>query len=380
MKKLKKVLSLTLALVLSLSLMVPAFAAEEQRIIANGEVYDRLLAALMSEPEDKPLTVTLESDVDLTGGVAIVIGSSDYGGLFGGQTMTIASHDITIDLNGHTLTGNEGASAFQVQDGYQLKIIDSSENQTGELVSQGDEDVQVEEGGSYQPAAPAAPAAPAQPAASGSANYKVNTSGGTGLNVRTGPGIKYKKAAPALPQGTEVEIAEIDGDWGKLADGTGWVYMLALDKLAGAEPAKPAQPVPPAAPAEIPEDALAYTVKEGDTLGFISVNYYGSNAKSAALYKANKAAFQATKGKLVPGMTLILPAAIGKTARIAAPAAGEGETLYTVKLGDTLGKIAAAEYGKVGDYKAIFERNSDRLKNANTIYEGQVIVLPVIQK
>lgn len=27
-------------------------------------------------------------------------------------------------------------------------------------------------------------------------------------------------------------------------------------------------------------------------------------------------------------------------------------------------------------YKAIFERNADRLVNANTIYEGQVIVLP----
>ncbi len=28
------------------------------------------------------------------------------------------------------------------------------------------------------------------------------------------------------------------------------------------------------------------------------------------------------------------------------------------------------------NYKAIFERNADRLVNANTIYEGQVIVLP----
>ena len=27
-------------------------------------------------------------------------------------------------------------------------------------------------------------------------------------------------------------------------------------------------------------------------------------------------------------------------------------------------------------YKAIFERNADRLVNANAIYEGQVIVLP----
>ena len=63
-------------------------------------------------------------------------------------------------------------------------------------------------------------------------------------------------------------------------------------------------------------------------------------------------------------------------ALIAAPAAADGETLYTVKAGDTLGAIAKAAYGDLMKYKAIFERNADRLANANTIYEGQVIVLP----
>lgn len=38
--------------------------------------------------------------------------------------------------------------------------------------------------------------------------------------------------------------------------------------------------------------------------------------------------------------------------------------------------IAKAVYGDVMKYKAIYERNSDRLKNANTIYVGQIIVLP----
>ena len=53
-----------------------------------------------------------------------------------------------------------------------------------------------------------------------------------------------------------------------------------------------------------------------------------------------------------------------------------GETLYTVKAGDTLSKIALEVYGDMWQYQAIYERNSDRLKNANTIYEGQVLVLP----
>lgn len=58
------------------------------------------------------------------------------------------------------------------------------------------------------------------------------------------------------------------------------------------------------------------------------------------------------------------------------PVAGEGEALYTVKAGHTLGAIAKATYGDVIKYKVIFERNSDQLASANTIYEGQVIVLP----
>lgn len=82
------------------------------------------------------------------------------------------------------------------------------------------------------------------------------------------------------------------------------------------------------------------------------------------LYKANT------------GATLVLPEKLGKVARINAPAAVSGETLYTVKAGDTLGAIAKAAYGDVMKYKTIFERNAGRLVNANTIYEGQVIALP----
>ena len=81
-------------------------------------------------------------------------------------------------------------------------------------------------------------------------------------------------------------------------------------------------------------------------------------------YKANK------------GAALVLPETLGKVGLIAAPAAADGETLYTVKAGDTLGAIAKATYDDVMKYKTFFERNADRLVNANTIYEGQVIVLP----
>ena len=134
-------------------------------------------------------------------------------------------------------------------------------------------------------------------------------------------------------------------------------------------PTEPEKPVTPIAPAT-PNAPGSYTVKKGDTWGTIALNNYGTYGAWRELYKANKYV------KLAAGLELTLPEKLGNTVRISAPAAGAGETLYTVKAGDTLGAIAKATYGDVMKYKAIFERNSDRLKNANTIYEGQVIVLP----
>ena len=111
-------------------------------------------------------------------------------------------------------------------------------------------------------------------------------------------------------------------------------------------------------------------MKKGDTYGTIALNNYGTYGVWKQLYNANKGA------RLVVGTQLVLPEKLGKTVKIAAPVAAEGESLYTVKAGDTLGAIAKAHYGNVMQYKAIYERNADRLVNANTIYEGQVIVLP----
>ncbi len=111
-------------------------------------------------------------------------------------------------------------------------------------------------------------------------------------------------------------------------------------------------------------------MKKGDTWSSICTNFYGTNAQRYVLQKANKGV------TLKEGAVITLPEKLGKDALIPAPAAAEGEKLYTVKAGDTLGRIAASQYGKAGEYKAIFQRNTDRLKDANTIYEGQVIVLP----
>ena len=150
------------------------------------------------------------------------------------------------------------------------------------------------------------------------------------------------------------------------------------------QPTEPTTPAEPETPAETPEEpsvtapdgTVTYTVQKGDTLGFIATNYYGDNAQRNALYRANADAFAATNGQLRPGMTLVIPETLGGVERLSYPVAGEGETLYTVKAGDSLSKIAQSVYGDMWRYEDIFQRNSDRLKNANTIYEGQILVLP----
>lgn len=144
------------------------------------------------------------------------------------------------------------------------------------------------------------------------------------------------------------------------------VYIILGDGTAApTEPSKPPAPVEPSettTPAE-PEQlsgTVTYTVKKGDTMGFIATNYYGNNAQHKALYNANAEAFKVTNGKLGPGMVLTIPETLGGAKRIAAPVPAEDETLYTVKAGDTLSGIAQSVYGDMWQYKAIFERNTDR--------------------
>ena len=130
----------------------------EQKIVVNGETYQYLLRAIMSEEEDKPVTVRLESNVQLTD-FAVVLGTADYGM----GEMTVASHDVTIDLNGYTLKAEAGKPVFEVQAGYTLTIVDSSEAQTGKLVSDVDAIVAAEGSTLVDLDKPADPAEPTNP-------------------------------------------------------------------------------------------------------------------------------------------------------------------------------------------------------------------------
>ena len=113
----QKVLSLCLTLALCLGLTIPA-AAAEQKITVGEKTYDALLQAILSETEADSVTARLDSDVTLT--AAVVVGSSDYNGLFD-KPVTVTSKKVIVDLNGYTLTGAKDSAVFEVQEGYTLK-------------------------------------------------------------------------------------------------------------------------------------------------------------------------------------------------------------------------------------------------------------------
>lgn len=57
------------------------------------------------------------------------------------------------------------------------------------------------------------------------------------------------------------------------------------------------------------------------------------------------------------------------------PEVNTGKT-YTVKSGDCLWKIAKQFYGNGAQYTKIYNANTDKIKNPNLIYPGQVLTIP----
>lgn len=54
--------------------------------------------------------------------------------------------------------------------------------------------------------------------------------------------------------------------------------------------------------------------------------------------------------------------------------------MYTVKSGDTLGKIAKEQYGDASKYPVIFEANKPLLSDPNKIYPDQVLRIPPLDQ
>lgn len=156
------------------------------------------------------------------------------------------------------------------------------------------------------------------------------------------------------------------------------------------------------------EAGKSHTVKTGETLWSIAQDAYGSGYNWVDIYKENKL----TKESLEAGQVLAIPQVTPKTTTIAkasalpvstpaltavptgtpiattvasaSPSASPTTTVstsnqngagnYTVAKGDSLWKIAVAQYGN--GYKWVEIAKANKLVNPNVIHPGNVLVLP----
>ncbi len=130
-------------------------------------------------------------------------------------------------------------------------------------------------------------------------------------------------------------------------------------------PAPPPQPVQATAPTEIPGTGKEYIIVSGDTLGAVA---HRNGVSLKALLEANPGV---NPKKLQVGQKIQVPAGTGATAGAGTEVAASGdETVYTVKSGDTLSKIAKANHTT---FKKIMAMND--LKTT-AIKVGQKLKLP----
>lgn len=109
---------------------------------------------------------------------------------------------------------------------------------------------------------------------------------------------------------------------------------------------------------KIKEDAKNYG---GDVLVSIKLKQYRSYGT-----KTCNITFASTKPKVVQQ-----PARAADTS----PAPASAQT-YTVVKGDCLWNIAKKFYGSGSKYTVIYNANTDKIKNPNLIYPGQVLTIP----
>ena len=69
----------------------------------------------------------------------------------------------------------------------------------------------------------------------------------------------------------------------------------------------------------------------------------------------------------------------GSSSTAPPPADAPQEKTYTVQSGDSLSKIAKAQYGDAQKWKLIFEANRDQLSNPDLIKPGQTLKIPADQ-
>jgi nucleoid-associated protein YgaU len=149
----------------------------------------------------------------------------------------------------------------------------------------------------------------------------------------------------------------------------------------------------PAAPANDPQDEKLHVVQQGETYWSISRQQYGAGRYFQALAEYNKPRISDQQA-LKPGMKVLVPSVLTLETRYgklmqasghakppAKPQAGlrfnsQGQPLYIVGEGDTLGEIATRYLGKTLRSDEIYQMNKEQLPTANSLKPGMVLVMP----
>ena len=153
----------------------------------------------------------------------------------------------------------------------------------------------------------------------------------------------------------------------------------AGEKLLGG--AKPAAASAPSAPQPTVEQLNAtagtaiatYITSQNLTAQNLKVSYDGA---SKTVTVSGIAPDQATKEKIVLCCGNVHSVAKVDDQLTVAQSASPPATLYEVKSGDTLSKIAKTVYGDANSYQKIFDANKPMLKDPNKIYPGQQLRIP----
>lgn len=132
------------------------------------------------------------------------------------------------------------------------------------------------------------------------------------------------------------------------------------------------RPVPPD-PETIPR---TYTVKEGDLLSTIALEFYGDEAKWFQIAQANPTI---DPKRLQIGQVIVLPnsdAAVREREEVRPPAPGQ-DANYTVRPGDNLSKIAKKFYGDAEKWDLIYARNRKLIgPRPDALKVGMDLVIP----